>query len=100
MAAAAAGTRVLRRDVGRAPPAYVDHAWIEAAFAAPDEFTNAMRARLAESDQLIDELFAADVLVIGTALYNFGMPSTLKVWVDNVVRAERTVSIDPTRPGG
>lgn len=96
---AAPGTRVLRRDVGRAPPAHVDHAWIEAAFAAPDEVTDAMRARLAESDQLIDELFAADVLVIGTALYNFGMPSTLKAWVDNVVRAERTVSIDPARPG-
>lgn len=95
---AAPGTRVLRRDVGRAPPAHVDHAWIEAAFAAPDEVTDAMRARLAESDQLIDELFAADVLVIGTALYNFGMPSTLKAWVDNVAGQARRLYVVARRP--
>lgn len=94
---AAPQTRVLRRDVGLAPPAHVDHAWIAAAFAAPDQATEAMRARLAESDRLIDELFASDVLVIGTALYNFGMPSTLKTWVDNIVRAGRTVDIDPSQ---
>ena len=94
---AAPGTRVLRRDVGQSPPAHVDHAWIEAAFTAPADATDAMRARLAESDRLIDELFAADVIVIGTALYNFGMPSTLKAWVDNIVRAGRTVDIDPSQ---
>lgn len=95
---AAPGTRVLRRDVGLAPPAHVDHAWIAAAFTAPDTADDAMRARLAQSDALVDELFAADVVVIGTPLYNFGMPSTLKAWVDNVVRVGRSVDIDPTRP--
>ncbi|NYZ61789.1 FMN-dependent NADH-azoreductase [Luteimonas deserti] len=94
---AAPDTTVLRRDIGLAPPAHVDHAWIAAAFAAPSDATGAMRARLAESDRLIDELFAADVVVIGTALYNFGMPSTLKAWVDNIIRVGRTVDIDPSR---
>jgi len=89
------GTRVLRRDVGLSPPAPVDHAWIAAAFAAPADTDPAMRDRLAESDRLIDELFAADVVVIGTPLYNFGMPVPLKAWVDAVIRVGRTVDIDP-----
>jgi len=89
------GTRVLRRDVGLSPPAHVDHGWIAAAFTAPDAADDAMRTRLAESDALIDELFAADIVVIGTPLYNFGMPSPLKAWVDNIVRVGRTVDIDP-----
>ena len=53
-----------------------------------------MRQTLAESDQLVDELIAADVLVIGTPLYNFGMPAALKAWVDQVVRPGRTVDVD------
>lgn len=94
---AAPRAQVLRRDVGLAPPAHVDHAWIAAAFTAPGDATDAMRERLAESNCLIDELFASDVIVIGSALYNFGMPSTLKAWVDNIVRVGRTVDIDPSQ---
>lgn len=56
-----------------------------------------MKDALAESDQLVDELIAADVLVIGTPLYNFGMPAQLNAWVDQVVRLGRTVGIDETR---
>lgn len=57
-----------------------------------------MQDTLAESDQLIDELIAADVLVIGTPLYNFGMPAALKAWIDQVVRPGRTVGIDESNP--
>lgn len=56
-----------------------------------------MHDALAESDQLVDELLEADVLVIGTPLYNFGMPAALKAWVDQIVRMNRTVSFDETR---
>lgn len=56
-----------------------------------------MKDTLAESDLLVDELIAADVLVIGTPLYNFGMPAPLKAWIDQVVRLGRTVGIDETR---
>jgi FMN-dependent NADH-azoreductase len=57
-----------------------------------------MKEALAESDELVDELIAADIVVIGTPLYNFGMPAPLKTWVDQVVRLGRTVDIDETNP--
>ncbi len=56
-----------------------------------------MRDTLAESDQLVDELIAADVLVIGTPLYNFGMPAALKAWIDQIVRPGRTVEVDESK---
>jgi len=57
-----------------------------------------MKDALAESDRLVDELLAADVLVIGTPLYNFGMPAALKAWIDQVVRLNRTVGLDESNP--
>lgn len=56
-----------------------------------------MKDALAESNQLVDEVLAADVLVIGTPFYNFGMPAPLKAWVDQIVRLERTVGLDETK---
>ena len=49
--------------------------------------TETERAALALSEQLLAELKAADVLVIGAPMYNFGIPSTLKTWFDYVLRA-------------
>ena len=43
------------------------------------------------SDQAIDELMAADVIVIGAPMHNFSIPSALKAWIDHVVRTGRTV---------
>ena len=53
-----------------------------------------MHDTLIESDQLVDELIAADVLLIGAPLYNFGMPAALKAWIDQIVRPGRTVDIN------
>jgi len=58
-----------------------------------------MHTTLAESDTLIDELLAADLVVIGAPMYNFGMPSTLKAWIDNIVRVGRTFGFDRDRAG-
>ncbi|WP_341888573.1 NAD(P)H-dependent oxidoreductase [Variovorax sp. YR752] len=52
---------------------------------------------VARSDELIRELEAADVVVIGTPMHNLGVPSALKAWIDHVVRARRTFN---TGPGG
>src|SRR5690606_4068073 len=52
-----------------------------------------------ESDALVDELLAADLIVIGVPMYNFGMPSTLKAWIDNIVRVGRTFGFDRSRAG-
>lgn len=89
---------VTHRDVGATPPAFIDQRWIQAAFTPAERQAPWMAEVLAESDRLIDELRAADVVVIGAPLYNFGMPAALKAWVDQVVRMGRTVEYDPSRP--
>lgn len=80
------------RDLGHAPVPHVDEAWIAAAYTAPDERTDFNKQAIAFSDELVDELFAADIIVIGAPMYNFSIPSTLKAYIDNVVRVGRTFS--------
>jgi FMN-dependent NADH-azoreductase len=89
---------VTYRDVGQNPPSFVSHDWIASAFASEERREPWMLDALAESDQLVDELVAADVLIIGTPLYNFGMPAALKAWIDQVVRLNRTVGFDDSNP--
>ncbi|QDH71172.1 FMN-dependent NADH-azoreductase [Marilutibacter alkalisoli] len=85
------------RDLGAAPPQGVDHDWIRAEFTPHDRRDAQMIERLAESNALVDELIDTDLLVIGAPLYNFGMPTPLKAWVDGIVRIGRTVVFDPSR---
>lgn len=77
------------RDLGENPPTPVNHAWIEAAF-APEQTAEHKKA-LAESDELVDELLWADMVVIGVSMYNFNVPANFKAWIDNVVRVGRTI---------
>ncbi|MFT6465280.1 FMN-dependent NADH-azoreductase [Halopseudomonas sp.] len=86
------------RDIGQNPPSIIDHDWIAAAFTPEEKQEPWMADVLAESDELTGELIAADILVIGTPLYNFGMPAALKAWIDQVVRMGRTVDIDESNP--
>lgn len=91
-----AGDRVIYRDLGASPPGFINGRWVQAAFASDQ--APWMASVLAESETLIAELRAADVLLIGAPLYNFGMPAVLKAWVDNVVRIGRTFDYDPGQP--
>src|SRR3546814_15981021 len=68
-----------------APPSHVDAEWIAAAIAPPERRSDAQHARLAESDRLIAELMAADLVVIGAPMYNFGIPAPLTAWLDNIL---------------
>lgn len=90
---------VIRRDVGLEPPPPVTEAWIAAAFTKPERRTPEMRATLAVSDALVDELERADLIVAGVPMYNFGLPAQMKAWVDNIVRVGRTFGFDRSRPG-
>ncbi len=59
----------------------------------PDQFSeDQINAALALSNELVDELLAADVIVIGAPMWNFSIPSCLKAWVDHIVRPGRTFS--------
>jgi len=97
--AARPGDRVVYRDVGQAPPAPVSGRWIHAAFTPPQRREPWMHEVLAESDALVDELVASDLVVIGVPMYNFGMPAQLKAWIDNIVRVGRTFGFDRNRAG-
>lgn len=88
---------VIARDIGREPPPFVSEAWIAAAFTPPEARTAAQRQELALSDALIDELERADVIAIGTPMYNYGMPAQLKSWFDKVIRLGRSFSFDLSR---
>lgn len=88
---------IVYRDVGANPPAPVTGDWVAAAFTKPDRRDAAQRATLAESDQLTAELIAADLVVIGAPMYNFGIPAPLKAWIDNVIRVGVTFGFDRTR---
>ncbi|MGG6893295.1 FMN-dependent NADH-azoreductase [Rhizobium sp. BR 315] len=89
--------QVIRRDLAIDPPPHVTEEWIAAAFTPTEQRDMAMRDRLSWSDAAIDELSAADILVFGTPMYNYGMPSALKAWFDQVVRVGRTFSFDLSR---
>ena len=58
-----------------------------------------MKEVLAQSDTLVDELLAADIIVAGVPMYNFGPPAQFKAWIDNIVRVGRTFGFDRARPG-
>jgi FMN-dependent NADH-azoreductase len=86
---------VVYRDIGQNPPPPVDERWIAAAFAPVENYTAEMGAALQVSDSLIDELVAADCVVIGSPIYNFGMPAQLKAYFDQIVRVGRTFAFVP-----
>jgi len=90
---------VTRRDLADGI-GLVDEAWISANFTAEEERNAAQRERLAESDALVAELQQADIVVIGTPIYNFGIPASLKAWVDMIARARLTFRYTENGPEG
>jgi FMN-dependent NADH-azoreductase len=66
---------------------FIDSNWIAANFTPSDERETTQKARLAFSDELIAELKWAEHIVLTTPMYNFGIPATLKAWIDLVCRA-------------
>ncbi len=93
------GGTVTVRDLADGAP-FVDHAFVDATFTDPDARSADQRAALARSDALVAELKAADVVVIGVPVYNFGVPAALKAWFDQVARARETFRYTETGPEG
>ena len=92
--------RVIVRDLADAAPPHVTEPMIGAYFTPDAQRDAAQRATLAQSDALVDELLAADTIVIGAPMYNFALPSPLKAWIDHVVRVGRTFSYGENGPAG
>src|SRR6202012_318983 len=91
---------ILYRDLARLTPAPVNQAWIHAAYTPADAQTVEQKALLAPSDELIQELETADEIVIGVPMHNFSIPSSLKLWIDQIARAGRTLSYGADGPKG
>ncbi|MEX2353515.1 MAG: NAD(P)H-dependent oxidoreductase [Gammaproteobacteria bacterium] len=92
--------RIIRRDFAVDPIPHLTAERINA-IAVPATQRNPVQARdAAIADELIMELSAADVLVIGTPMYNFGVPTTLKAWFDHVARAGTTFRYSANGPEG
>lgn len=93
------GANVIYRDVGANPPPPVSGDWIRAAFTPEHARDASMREVLATSDELVAELLAADVIVAGVPMYNFGPPAQFKAYIDNIVRVGKTFGFDRRRAG-
>jgi FMN-dependent NADH-azoreductase len=88
--AADASTTVVTRDLAVNPLPHLTEQLI-GAYYTPAEQRNAEQAQVIQtSDALVDELLAADTIVIGAPMYNFSVTSGLKAWIDHIARAGRT----------
>ncbi|MFK7841097.1 MAG: FMN-dependent NADH-azoreductase [Sphingorhabdus sp.] len=94
-----APNNVVSRDLIEPLP-FVTEEWVGANFTDESERTAEQKAELALSDRLVDELFAADILVIGTPIYNFAIPASLKAWIDMIARARKTFHYTANGPEG
>lgn len=97
--AAQPDSEVVYRDVGQQPPAPVSAEWIHAVFTPEAQREPWMHEALRQSDELVDELMRADVIVAGVPMYNFGPPAQFKAYIDNIVRVGRTFGFDRSRAG-
>ena len=87
--------RDLNQDIG-----FIDENWVAANFTPVDQRSEAQHQRLAFSDKLIDEIKQADFIVLTTPMYNFGIPATLKAWIDLISRAGVTFRYTADGPVG
>jgi FMN-dependent NADH-azoreductase len=92
--------RVIERDLSRDPVPHLTAERFQAFLAKPEDRTLEQHRIAAHSDALIEELRAADEIVIGLPMYNFGIPSTLKAYFDHVARAGVTFRYTANGPVG
>src|SRR5437868_814933 len=88
------------RDLGRAPHPALDESALGALFTPADKRSADQNDRVALDDALIAELQAADVIVLGVPMYNFGVPAQLKNWIDAVARVGVTFRYTDKGPVG
>lgn len=92
--AAHPGGAVVERDLIETDLQFIGAPWLQAYFTPPDQHTDATKAELALSDELVAELLACDHLVLATPVYNYNVPAALKAWIDSIVRKGLTLGFD------
>src|SRR6266567_4799918 len=84
---------VIQRDLATTVLPHITDDW-SATHLESYQLTSSQRDYLSTSDRLIEELEAADTIVIGAPMYNFANPSSLKAWIDQIVRMGKTLGMD------
>jgi len=90
---------VIHRDLSAIQMPAITDDW-SATLLEASKLSPGQRSYLSTSDQLIDELRAADTIVIGAPMYNFSISSPLKAWIDQIVRIGKTFGSGPNGPRG
>ena len=91
---------MITRHLSENPVPHVDPALIGAYFTPAEQRNEGQKKAIALSDQLTDELLSADIVIISSPMWNFSIPSTLKAWIDHVVRVGRTFKYTEKGPEG
>lgn len=94
------GGRVIVRDLNHRPLTMIGPDYVAAAYTSVEQRTADQEEILRPSDQLIKELKEADIVVIAAGMINFGMPASLKTWIDHVTRAGITFTYADDGPRG
>jgi FMN-dependent NADH-azoreductase len=95
-----AGATVTYRDLATNAPGHLGGLELAGFYIAREQWSDAIKASMGLSTAIMDEFQAADVIVIGTPMHNFGVPSSLKAWIDRVVRAGITFKYGANGPEG
>lgn len=91
-------TQVVTRDLAASPLPHLDGMTVGAFFTPPDQRSEAQNTALNLSDTCVDELIAAEVIVIGAPMWNFGISSSLMAWIDHIIRTGRTFQYGASGP--
>jgi FMN-dependent NADH-azoreductase len=94
------GSGLTVRDLTRHPLPHIDDIFAVARNTPPERLTEAQKSALSLSDKLLAELLAADTLIVSTGMINFGIPSSLKAYVDYIVRPGVTFRYGNNGPEG
>src|SRR4030095_13686359 len=94
------GGQVIHGALTNSPVGLVTDDWIQGSLLDPQQHTDAHKSALQYSDELIEELRAADVIVIGDPMHHFSISTRLKALLDQVVRAGKTVLFTGSGPKG
>src|SRR5580698_3974028 len=100
LAGSDSNSTVVVRDLAKEPLPHIGEDFVTALGTPAEQRTVTQKTAIALSDQLIAELFAADVIVIASSMINFGVSSTLKTYIDYVLRSGSTFRYTQKGPEG
>jgi FMN-dependent NADH-azoreductase len=98
--AAHPGSTVRERNLAAHPLPHLEEAYLQSLYTPAETLSPAQKVAMRHSDEAIEELRAADVLVLGAPFYNFGIPATLKSWIDHLCRPGVTFRYTAAGPEG